>query len=452
MNSLDQYLKLLTNERATIDAHAPRVLNRLRPAAMEVLKTAGAFPAPLADVAPDLNEMFAPDYGLNISRVKMPLDAAATFRCDIPHVSTLTALVAGDAFAVTDTLARNLPRGVQVMSLARAALTMPELVEPYLNRLAADSTVTAALNTAFVQDGVLIHVDAGVQLDKAIQVVNIFHSPQSLMAVRRILIVAERDSAVKILLCDHSQRADVDYLSSQVVEIFANTGSRVELYDIEETTPCTRRICETFVRQHASAQVRLGGASLSGGDTLNLFTNRLEGPDCSLNMASMILGTGERRVGNISTLHHYAPGCFSRQLFKYALFDRACGTFGGKVFVHPGAVHTDAAQTNRNLLAAPDACMQSDPQLEIYCDDVKCSHGATTGQLDERALFYMRSRGIPEDEARRMLVQAFIMDVVEAFSFDALRERMKMLVEKRLGAGGNPHSGSCADCSASCAK
>lgn len=451
-NYLNQYIELLDDSRSIIDAHAPKALNYLRQEAVDAIKAFGRLPKKGDEGYNDADphSMLAPDYGLNISRVNIPADVAASFRCDIPNVSTLTAVVVGDAFHPAATLQKNLPDGVEVMSLARAADLYPDITAKYLNSLARNSTPMAALNTALLQDGVFIRVRRGVELEKAVQIVNIFSAPASYMAVRRILVIAEEASSLRLLLCDHTQRRDHDYAASQVIEIHAAEGARVELYDVEESSPRTRRINEIFADQKKDSSFSMTSSSLAGGDSLNRIRINLAGEGASAELAAMVIASGERRVDNNVVLSHAAKHCTSRQLFKYALFDNARGAFGGKVVVNEGAVRTDAAQTNRNLLIGDNATMHSDPQLEIYCDDVKASHGATTGQLDAQALFYMRSRGIPEDEARRMLVQAFMMDVVDSIRLDALRDRMRLLVEKRLG--GSDPAASCADCSAACKK
>ncbi len=446
-NSLTQYLELLDSHLATISSKAPDLFNELRPQAIAALRNAGRLPHTGDEDVPNASPalMFAPDYGLNIDRRPIPADVAASFRCDVPNVSTLTAIVVGDTFHPTSTLLRNLPQGLIVMSLAEAAGKHPELVGQYLNKLAADSSATASLNTALLQDGVFIHLAQGVRVDKAVQVVSIFSTPSPMMAVRRILVVAEPESSLRLLLCDHSQRADVDYMSSQVAEIFIGQGASVELYDVEESSARTRRMAETFVRQERDASFVSVACSLCGGDTANALNVDLAGEGADTELDALVIAAGERHIDNRIHLSHSAPHCRSRQLFKYALFDSARGAFGGKVVVDPGAVRTDAAQTNRNLLIGPASTMHSAPQLEIYCDDVKASHGATTGQLDERALFYMQSRGIPREEARRMLVQAFMMDVADAIRLEALRDRMRLLVEKRLGGDA---AASCAECTA----
>lgn len=448
MNSLTQYIDLYRAMGATIDAHAPEVMNRLRPAAFEALEKAGTLPLRGTEgyEKSDVAGMFAPDFGLNLERKAFPVDVAASFHCDVPNISTLLGLVVNDSFVAGKTLDRNLPEGLEVMSLAQAAREYPDLVGAHLNRLAADRTATAALNTLLLQDGVFIRARRGCRPEKAVQIVNIFNAAMPLMAVRRVLLVAEEDSAVRVLFCDHSQNPDTDYLSSQVIEVFAAQGSSVELYDIEESSARTRRMSEMFVSQDARSRVSFNGATLYAGLTRNNFNIDVNGDHAETELSGLVIGSGDEVIDNSVSLRHHSHHCTSRQLFKYALFDRANGAFGGKIIVDEGAVRTDAAQNNRNLLASTDARMHAAPQLEIYCDDVKCSHGATTGQLDARALFYMRSRGIPEEEARMMLVQAFMVDVINGISLDALRDRMRMLVEKRLSGT----SAACSSCAGTC--
>ncbi len=159
-------------------------------------------------------------------------------------------------------------------------------------------------------------------------------------------------------------------------------------------------------------------------------------------LAGMVIGSGKMHVDNDSDIRHMAPRCHSNQLFKYVLDEESKGAFEGSIFVAPGARFTEAYQSNRNILASTTAKMHCKPQLEIYNDDVKCSHGATTGQLDTDALFYMRSRGIPESEARTMLMQAFMVDVIDTVHISGLRERLLHLVDRRFSGT----LGDCAGC------
>lgn len=447
-NSLQQYLNLYNESGAEIAAHSVEAFNRLRPAALSALTAVGCLPE-RGDEGYDklsVNDMFAPDFGLNINRLGFPVDTAATFRCDVPTVSTLLGITVNDVFRPSASLLRNMPEGVIVMSLAEAAEKCPEKVEPYLGKIAGNKTAMTSLNTLLMQDGVLIHVAAGVKSQKAIQIVNIFNAGTPLLAARRVLIVVERNAEARVLMCDHTQDERVDYLSSQVIEVVLKDNAQLDLYDIEEASEKTARYCEVYVEQSRDSRLLTNYTTLSGGTTRNTFNIELNGENSDTRLGGMVIGGKNQLIDNASVVRHHVPQCHSNQLFKYALFENAKGAFEGTIVVDEPAKFTEAYQSNRNLVASPDARMHTRPQLEIYCDEVKCSHGATTGQLDADALFYMRSRGIPEDEARRMLIQAFMVDVIDTIALDGLRERMRMLVDKRL----NGDEAGCGDCASSC--
>ena len=449
-NALDQYLELYEAQREAIDTRAPEALNRLRPAALEALREAGRLPRKGDDgyARTDVDAMFAPDYGINIMRVPSPVDVAASLRCDVPNISTLMGVVAGDEFRPTASLLRNLPAGVTLCTLSQAQKQMPRVLDRYLGRLsAAAATDTAAqLNTLLAQDGVLLHVASGVECEKPLQLVNIFNAGVPSLAPRRVLVVLEAGASARLLVCDHSQRDDVDYLADAVTEIFLEEGARLDYYNLEESTPRTRRAASLFASLGADARISINATTLQGGTTRNNCTIDLNAPGAEASVAGMVTGSDTQHTDNYTLVRHHAPRCNSTQLFKYILDDDASGAFEGLIQVDHGAAFTEAFQTNRNLLASDRATMHTQPQLEIYCDEVKCGHGATTGQLDARALFYMRSRGIPEAEARKMLMEAFMADVIDTITLPSLHERLRMLVERRLSGDRR----GCGDCSASC--
>ncbi len=451
MSSLKQYIDLYNENKLVFD-QSPYAISQLRNHAIDFLARYIQKPSKEHVAYPELatEYFFAPDYGLNINRMQFAVDIAASFKCDVPNISTLLAVVVNDTFRPTALLEKNLPQGVTVCSLAHIAKTKPEWTSKYLNVLADDSTAASALNTLLLQDGVVIHISKGVKLDKPIQIVNIFNSTAPLMASRRILVVAEEDSSAKVLICDHSQLRDVEYLSDEVIEIFAEKGSNIEIYDIEESTTTTRRIRQVFCRQEAESAFTMMANTLSGGISINDFHVSSIGDNTHTHLGGLVIGALKQIVENKVNLVHDSRHSTSDQLFKYALFEESRGAFGGKIIVAEGAEFTDASQSNRNLLASDNARMATAPQLEIYCEEVKCSHGATTGQLDERALFYMQTRGIPQEEAKLMLTQAFMADVIESISFDIIRERLRFLVEKRLcGASATCSTGECSGCKTS---
>lgn len=446
--ALGQYLDLYRATTATIDgACGSEPLNNMRHAAFAALDSGMKLPRRGAEgyAVTGLDEMFAPDYGLNINRLPASADIAAAFRCDVPRLSTALMITVNDTPRLTDTTLRSLPEGVWFGSLAEYGRLHPTWTERYYGALAPLKRPEVALNTLLAQDGVVLRVSAGVKVTKPLQIVNLLSATAPLMAVRRLLIVMEPGSEATLLCCDHTMDCDRSYLASAVTEIYLDRDARLSLYDLEESSPLTSRCSGVFADQAEGSELRMGAATLWCGTTRNDYEVTLRGKGASTSLSGLTTGSGNCVADTHTHVAHLAPSCSSRQLFKFTLPDASRGAFEGRVYVAPGATGTDASQTCRNLLAGPDARMHTEPQLEIYCDDVKASHGAATGQLSTDALFYMRQRGIPEAEARAMLMQAFMNDVVETFSPDALRDRLRHLVEKRL-AGGEPES--CAACPA----
>lgn len=438
--ALSQYVKLFHHNAAEIDACSAPALNRLRPAALAALNGA-SLPTRHTEgyEKTSLEDMFAPDYGINISRVNIPVDIAASFRCDVPNLSTLTAFVVNDAFVPAPGLDSRLPDGVTFMSLARAAREMPDLVSRHYGSLAPLSDPAVALNTLMAQDGVFIHIAPGCHPEKALQLVEIFSAPVPMAAFRRILIVVDDDASLRLLLCDHTQELTRSYLASRVIEVIVGKGARLELCSIEESSLLTSVHSHLFMAQDEASQTTLNSTTLTCGVTRNEFDIDLRGPHASARITGMAIGSHTMHIDNNTAVTHTAPHCHSDQLFKYVLDHRSTGAFEGSILVQPSAPFTEAYQSNRNILASTEARMHCKPQLVIYNDEVKCSHGATTGQLDNDALFYMRQRGIPEAEARTMLMQAFMVDVIDSVRIPGLNERLRHLVDRRF-------SGSLGDC------
>ncbi len=447
MGSITQYINLYKDNSQAIDAHSASVLNALRPEAIASIE--GKELPKKGDEGYEktsIDEMFAHDFGVNINRINIPVDVAASFRCDVPNMSTLMAFVVNDTFVPSASLASKLPEGVIVASLCKAAKEYPELVAARYGKIAPMGDVAVALNTLLVQDGVFIYIPRGVKLDKPLQLVNIFNSPADMMGVRRMLIVIEDNAEAQLLVCDHTQNQEQRYLSSQVIEIHVGENARFDLYDIEESSLQTSRYSRLFARQESNSNLLVNGMTLMGGYTRNGYDIDIEGEGCETMLAGMAIGSGTQHTDNCSNVNHRAGHSHSNQLFKYVLDDKSTGAFEGSILVTPQAQYTEAYQSNRNLLASGEARMHTKPQLEIYNDEVKCSHGATTGQLDAQALFYMRTRGISEKEARMMLMQAFMVDVIDTVRMPGLSDRLRHLVEKRFYG---QHT-LCADCGAAC--
>lgn len=432
-----QYLDLWRdNESALVRSPQLAALNR---------DAAGRFEAAVDAYLPDKEDLaearqeavFAPDYGVNIAGVAMQADVMSSFRCGVPQLNSILVVVANDTVYVPQ---GTIPEGLEIYAMR----SMPADLE--VKALGNDPA--ALTNALLLADGIYIRVAANAQVDKPIQIVNIFNSTMPMLTPRRVNIDAEAGASVKVLLCDHSQTPDTPHLNSQVVAVRAAHDASVELYDIEESSAHTARYWQLFAVQGSRSHLTVGSSCLRNGISHNDYFVTVEGNGAETNLSGLAICSDDHIIDNRVVLTHKGRHCTSRQLFKNALFDKARGAFGGKIIVNEGAENTDAVQTNRNLLASPEARMLACPQLEIYCDEVKCGHGATTGQLDEQALFYMQSRGIPRDEARMMLTQAFMADVVENISFEVLRQRLHVLVERRLAGT----DGGCDTCATACHK
>ena len=392
----------------------------------------------------DLEAILAPDFGLNIDRRPLGINPADTFSCHVPNMSTALFFLAGDSFAATPISRNNLPQGVTVTSLRHAALTNPGLLEPYYGKIADITNPLVALNSLLAQDGLFLYVPKGVKVERPIQLVNMLQGAVPMMAVRRLLIVLEEDAEACLLCCDHTQNSELKFLNLQTVEIHCGPRARFDMYELEESSRLTSRLSSLYLDIDRGANVLLDGITLYNGVTRNEYHARFLDRDAELQILGMGIEDADRRLDNYSLVRHDCPHCSSNQLFKYVVDDRAVGAFTGRVYVAPGAVKTEALQANRNLVASPQARMFSKPQLEIYADDVKCSHGTAIGQLDPMQIFYMRTRGLSEAVAKTLLRQAFMADVIAPVRLERLRDRLRHLVDLRLSDG--YESANCSSC------
>ena len=446
MNALKQYIDLYDETRELLEQQSPALLNKVRREARERIEGARLPRRGSEDYeATDLEAVFAHDYGVNVNRLPFEADPLTTFHCDLPNMSTCLYYSSNDAFHSSATAERNIGQ-VVVEPFSMAAVDYPELMTDHYGRLARLSDPTVALNSLLVQDGLFIYVPDGVVAERPIQLVNIFNAALDMMVQRRLLIIVGRNASIKLLTCDHTQSPDYQYLNNQVVEIVALPGSTLDYYDMEESTPKTNRVSSIYVDQHEGSNVLIDGITLTNGFTRNNYHVEVNGEHAETHLLGMTIASGEQHVDSHTFISHNAPRCTSNEMFKYVLNDNAVGAFAGKILVQPGCPRVEAYQGNRNLCSAPTAKMYTKPQLEIYTDDVMCSHGSAIGQLDEEALFYMRTRGIGIDEARRLLMQAFVADVIDGVRMDALKDRLHYLVEKRFAGT----LSNCAGCLAAC--
>lgn len=434
MNNIEQqYINLFSQAEGMICQHSTDVMNAPRARAIADFEQQG-FPTKKVEKYKytDISKFFAPDYGLNLNRLAIPVNPYEVFKCDVPNMSTSLYFVVNDAFYDKELPKSHLPEGVVFGSLKEIARQQPELVKKYYGQLADTSKdAITAFNTAFAQDGIFLYVPKNVVIERPIQIVNILRADVDFMVNRRVLIAVEDGAQARLLVCDHAMD-NINFLATQVIEVFVGENAVFDLYELEETHTSSVRLSNLYIKQEASSSVLHNAMTLHNGTTRNTTQVTLAGERAEVSLCGMAIEDKNQHVDNNTFIDHAVANCNSNELYKYVLDEESVGAFAGTVLVRPGAQHTNSQQTNRNLCATREARMYTQPQLEIYADDVKCSHGATVGQLDDNALFYMRARGIAEREARLLLMFAFVNEVIDTIRLEPLKDRLHQLVEKRF--------------------
>ncbi len=454
MSSEQQYIELYEQARQVIFDHAPESMNAVRDEAFEDFCRQG-FPSKKVEryKYTDIQKLFAPDYGVNLSRLQIPVDPYEAFRCDVPNLSTSLYFVVNDMFyrgekpeARGERIPHanpHLPEGVIVDSL-KEVFSHPSPLTSHLSEYYAklaetsDDAVTA-LNTMLAQDGMLVYVPKNVKVDRAIQVINILKATPSnaqrqvpdLMVNRRVLIILEEGAEIKMLFCDHAAD-DRHFLTTQVIEAYVGNNASLDLYCLEETHHKNVRVSNVYIDQGRDSRVNHNVITLHNGTTRNKLDLTFSGEGAECQCFGCVIADKQQHVDNNTLITHKVPHCTSNELYKYVLDDKAVGAFAGRVLVEHGAQKTASQMTNQNLTATKEARMYTQPMLEIYADDVKCAHGSTVGQLNDAALFYMRQRGISLQEAKLLLQNAFINEVIDHMQLEPLRDRLHYLVEKRF--------------------
>ena len=429
-----QYIDFYKSYQQDIKSHSAILLNAFRDEAFAKFEKLGFPTAKLEDYKyTDMKEPLTVDYGLNINHLPIPVNPYKVFKCDVPGIRSYLYFVVNEVFyPVTSTSNQQFPEGVIIDSLMGASEKYPELVEKYMGKLSREKNDGwIAFNETFAQDGFFMYIPKNAKLKKPVQLINILHSNVDLMANTRNLIIIEEGGEAQLLVCDHTMD-NVKFFSNRLTEIFVGENAHYEHYHLENVHQQTTNVSTLLVNQQTSSKVLANIITLHNGITRNSIEVNIDGEFCETLLTGMVIGDKTQTVDNFTSIVHKKPNSQSNELFKYILDENSKGAFSGKIYVAPHAQKTFAYQNNRNILLSKNARMRSKPQLEIYADDVKCSHGATIGQLDELAKFYMQSRGISEAEARFLLMFAFTNDVIENIKIEALKGRMRLLIEKRL--------------------
>ncbi|WP_299521538.1 Fe-S cluster assembly protein SufD [Winogradskyella sp.] len=319
--------------------------------------------------------------------------------------------------------------------LMSAALTKPKyrlIIENYFNKIATKDGLSS-LNTAFSAEGAYIHIPKNKLVEKPIQILHFSTGNEAaLMLQPRNLIVVDENSYVQIIE-RHQSLTDNPVLTNSVTEVFTNKRAIVDYYKIQNDRETASLIDNTFINQNRESIAKVHTFSFGGKlirNNLNFFQN---GERIDSTMKGITIIGNKQHVDHNTLVHHIEPNCESHQDYKGIFDDSSTGVFNGKVIVEKEAQKTNAYQANNNILVSDKASINTKPQLEIFADDVKCSHGCTIGQLDDSAMFYLRSRGIPEKEARALLMFAFSNNVLDSVKIPEIKNRITKIIANKLG-------------------
>ena len=366
MQSEKQYIDLYEANRQVIFDHSAAPLNAVRDRAFDDFRRQG-FPSRKQEryKYTDIQQLFEPDYGLNLKRIDIPVNPYDVFSCDVPNLSTSLYFVVNDSFYTRTQPKVQLPEGVLVDSLNRVAADRPELIARYYAKLAqtTDDAITA-LNTMLAEDGLVVYVPRGVKIDRTIQVVNILRSDVDLMVNRRVLIVLEEGAEAKFLFCDHTMD-DRNFLATQVIEAYVEANAQLDLYCLEETHYKNVRVSNVYIEQQADSRVNHNVITLHNGITRNRADLIFKGEGAECNLCGCVVADGQQHVDNNTMIDHQVPRCTSRELYKYVLDDRSTGAFAGRVLVRHGAQKTSSEERNQNICVTKEARMFTQPMLEI---------------------------------------------------------------------------------------
>lgn len=390
MSALQSYIELYSAHRNSLFACTPEVMNSVRDAAMDVLRTKG-FP------------------GRDVEEYK--------------YIDVEESLSGTYHYAVTSSQINTKDAVVEVNNEG--------LMATHYAKIADVSDPLTALNTAFANECLCIHIGKNQVLDKPIEVSDVLKAAGSLMEHKRLLIVLNENASATVIL-RYVAEDKVKFLTTQVIEVVVGENAHLDMYEIEETHTLCTRFNNVYFNVGRYATVKHNNITLFNGMTRNTIRVALNGEFGEVTLNGCAMTDKKQVVDNNTLIRHEVANCTSHELYKYVVDERSTGVFAGRVYVAEGAQKTVSDEVNQNICMSRDARMYTQPMLEIYADDVKCSHGSTVGKLDDASLFYMRQRGIPLEEVRMLLVQAFISQVVDMIPLAPLRERLDSLVEKRL--------------------
>jgi len=376
---------------------------------------------------------FVPSYGAIVDRHQIETSS-------LGKVDAVTIVFVNGEYAPELSSAHTLPEGVFVASLEDGFLTHESLIQEHLGRHATleDKLGTTNderfvhLNTAFLGEGAFIYVPNGVEMKTPIHIAFVSHADHGpFVSYPRVLVVLGDDARATVV--ESYLGLGGTYFTNAVTETVIGAGAHLEHTKVQLESPGSIHIANISATQAGGSVFTSNNVNFGARIARNDLNVNLQGERCESWLNGVTVGMGEQVVDNHTRIDHAKPNCVSFEVYKSILGDRAAGVFNGKIFVYEDAQKTDAKQTNQGLLLSDTASFNTKPQLEIFADDVKCTHGATVGQLREDALFYLRARGIPKDQARALLVYAFAAEVLEKISTPDLRATLEQMLFTKLG-------------------
>ncbi len=430
---LNDFKELFKAALPQLESGAPQAMNQLRAECFNRFIELGGI-QPHSEEYRYLNLLptYAEEFNIVLKSIMPETPIRELFHCAV-HGLVSYPVIAVNGWYHPENSLQNLPEGVICCSMRQAGEQYPHLFAKAYGSCftQAENDSTVWLNGALAQDGVFVYIPKNVVVETPIQIINLLQANAPLMSYQRNLVIMEQGAQATILACDHTLTT-AKFLHNCVTECVVAQNANLDYIQIQSQNSSATLINTICTTQQAVSNVQSIMLSLYGGTIRNNQYLKLAGEGAHCDLYGCYLLGGEQCTDNFTRIDHAVPHCTSNEIFKGVMDGNSLGNFTGSIVVRPDAQKTEAYQANNNILLADTARINTKPQLIIDNDDVKCSHGATVGQIDEEAMFYLRSRGIGADEARMMMMAAFAHDIVRRVKLEPLRNKVATMVEKRL--------------------
>ncbi len=438
-----KYIELYNNKKDFFKENFPEFITKIKDTAFNTYKKLGIPDKSNEDYKYiNLKKVFEDDYKAifnNNNNDKININEV--FSCDVISLDADVFYLSKGKYQNTEKI-KKFDNGIIVGSLNESIKQYPEIFKKHFSKYAnyKNDGITA-INTALFNDGLFIYVPENTKTQKPVQLINLLLNNETEFTNIRNLFIIEKNAQAEIIFCNDSLTAN-KFLTNSVTEIYVGENANLNYYKIQNDHNESANVSTTFIHQTTNSNVLTVITSLIGKIIRNNIFVDIAGKGANNETYGLALTDNQQHIDNFSFVEHKTPNCDSKQMFKHILDDNSTGAFSGKVLVDKNAQKTNALQSNNNILLTDKAKMNTKPQLIIYADDVKCSHGATVGQLDNDAMFYMQARGIPKKEAKMLLMYAFAYEVLQNIKNNALKQSLEDLVQRRL----NGELGLCRNC------